>query len=200
MATTIQDGTGTKLKLKVTSANRALVQAVTITEEDNAITTGEGYQIASGPVTFTAATETGILYIKNNDERDFVLDRAVLVLGSAIGAAADQDWTFTVLRNPTEGTTITNELAAGVSNSNHGSANVPSTTNYKGLEGYTLTNGSGAGQPIKQTIDRIILPLGRRLPKGTSIGFRITPPAGVTSTKALVVTHWWYDESDTQNN
>tara|TARA_B110000503_G_C7093642_1_gene390533 strand:+ start:832 stop:1434 length:603 start_codon:yes stop_codon:yes gene_type:complete len=200
MATTIQDGTGTKLKLKVTNKNRALVQSVTITEEDNAITTGQGYQIASGPVTFTAATETGILYIKNNDERDFVLDRAVLVLGSAIGAAADQDWTFTVLRNPTEGTTITNELAAGVSNSNHGSANVPSTTNYKGLEGYTLTNGSGAGQPIKQTIDRIILPLGRRLPKGSSIGFRITPPTGVTLTKALVVTHWWYDESDTQNN
>ena len=37
MGTTIQDGTGTKLKLKVTNANRALVQAVTITEEDDAI-------------------------------------------------------------------------------------------------------------------------------------------------------------------
>ena len=44
----IQDGTGTKLKLKVTNANRALVQSVIITEEDDAITRGEGYQIASG--------------------------------------------------------------------------------------------------------------------------------------------------------
>ena len=40
MATTIQDGTGTKAKLKVTNANRALVQAVTISEEDDAITRG----------------------------------------------------------------------------------------------------------------------------------------------------------------
>ena len=195
MATTIQDGTGTKVKLKVTSANRALVQAVTITEEDDAITRGEGFQIASGPVSFTAATTTGILYIKNNDDRDFVLDRAVLILGSAIGAASDQDWTFTVLRNPTLGTTITNELNAGISNSNHGSANTPSVDAYRGLEGDTITDGTGAAQPIKQSIDRIILPLGRRLPKGTTIGFNITPPTGVTSTKALVVTHFWYDDT-----
>jgi hypothetical protein len=195
MATTIQDGTGTKLKLKVTNANRALVQSVIITEEDDAITRGEGYQIASGTQSFTGATETGILYIKNNDDRDFVLDRAVLILGSAVGAGSTDDWTFTVLRNPTAGTTITNESNAGISNSNHGSANIPNVDAYKGSEGDTITDGSGAAQPIKQSIDRIILPLGRRLPKGTTIGFRITPPTGTTSTKALVVTHWWYDDT-----
>ena len=197
MSTTIQDGTGTKTKLRITGENRALVQAVTITEEDNAIKKGEGYQIASGTVSFTGATTTGVLYIKNNDDRDFVLDRCVLILGSAVGASSDQDWTFTVLRNPTAGTTITNQLKAGVSNSNHGSNNTPNAISYRGVEGDTITDGSGAAQPIKQSIDRIILPLGRRLPKGTSIGFRITPPTGVTSTKALVVTHWWYDD-DTQ--
>jgi len=197
MSTTIQDGTGTKTKLRITGENRALVQAVTITEEDNAIKKGEGYQIASGTVSFTGATTTGVLYIKNDDDRDFVLDRAVLILGSAVGASSDQDWTFTVLRNPTAGTTITNQLKAGVSNSNHGSNNTPNAISYRGVEGDTITDGSGAAQPIKQSIDRIILPLGRRLPKGTSIGFRITPPTGVTSTKALVVTHWWYDD-DTQ--
>lgn len=197
MSTTIQDGTGTKTKLRITGANRALVQAVTITEEDDAIVRGEGYQIASGTVSFTGATTTGVLYIKNNDDRDFVLDRAVLILGSAVGASSDQDWTFTVLRNPSAGTTITNQLNAGVSNSNHGSNNTPNAISYRGVEGDTITDGGGAAQPIKQSIDRIILPLGRRLPKGTSIGFRITPPTGVTSTKALVVTHWWYDD-DTQ--
>ena len=197
MSTTIQDGTGTKTKLRITGENRALVQAVTITEEDDAIIRGEGYQIASGTVSFTGATTTGVLYIKNNDDRDFVLDRCVLILGSAVGASSDQDWTFTVLRNPSAGTTITNQLNAGVSNSNHGSNNTPNAISYRGVEGDTITDGGGAAQPIKQSIDRIILPLGRRLPKGTSIGFRITPPTGVTSTKALVVTHWWYDD-DTQ--
>ena len=195
MATTIQDGTGTKTKLKITNNSRALVQSVTISEEDDAIIRGEGYQIASGLVTFTASTATGMLYVKNNDDRDFIMDRAVLILGSAIGAAADEDWSFAVLRNPTQGTTITNELVAGVSNSNHGSNNLPRASSYRGVEGSTITDGSGVTQPIKQTIDRLTFPLARRLPKGTSIGFRITPPAGTTSTNVVVVTHWWYDDT-----
>lgn len=197
MSTNIQDGTGTKRKLRVTGENRALVQAVIITEEDNAIVRGDGYQIASTPVSFTGANKTAVLYTKNDDARDFVLDRAVLILGSAVSASADQDWTFQVLRNPTSGSIIDNAVSAGISNSNHGSANTPNGLNYKGVEGDTFVDGGGAPQKIKQSIDRIILPLGRRLPKGTSIGFNLTPPVGTQSAQALVVTHWWYD-NDTQ--
>ena len=197
MATIIQDGTGTGDRLRITPFNRLLAQSVTITEEDDAISRGEGYQIASGPVSFTSSTASSILYTKNDDDRDFVIDRCVLILGSAVGAGTTDDWTFQVLRNPTAGTLIDNAVAAGISNSNHGSANIPTGLNYKGVQGDTLTDGTGAAQPIKQSIDRIILPLGRRLPKGTSIGFKLTPPAGSTSATALVVTHWWYDE-DTQ--
>jgi len=78
MATIIQDGTGTGDRLRVTPFNRMLVQSVVITEEDDAISRGDGYQIASGPVTFTGANQTAVLYTKNDDDRDFVLDRAVL--------------------------------------------------------------------------------------------------------------------------
>jgi hypothetical protein len=198
MATIIQDGTGTGDRLRVTPFNRMLVQSVVITEEDDAISRGDGYQIASGPVTFTGANQTAVLYTKNDDDRDFVLDRAVLILGSAVGATATADWTVQVLRNPTGGTIIDNAVAAGISNSNHGSANIPTGINYKGVESDTFTDGTGAPQPIKQSIDRIILPLGRRLPKGTSIGFRVTPPAGTTSATVLIVTHWWYDEDSIQ--
>lgn len=198
MATIIQDGTGTGDRLRVTPFNRMLVQSVVITEEDDAISRGDGYQIASGPVTFTGANQTAVLYTKNDDDRDFVLDRAVLILGSAVSASADQDWTVQVLRNPTGGTIIDNAAAAGISNSNHGSANIPTGLNYKGVESDTFTDGTGAPQPIKQSIDRIILPLGRRLPKGTSIGFRVTPPTGTTSATVLIVTHWWYDEDSIQ--
>ncbi len=198
MATIIQDGTGTGDRLRITPFNRMLAQSVVITEEDDAISRGDGYQIASGPVTFTGANQTAVLYTKNDDDRDFVLDRAVLILGSAVGATATADWTVQVLRNPTGGTIIDNAVAAGISNSNHGSANIPTGLNYKGVESDTFTDGTGAPQPIKQSIDRIILPLGRRLPKGTSIGFRVTPPAGTTSATVLIVTHWWYDEDSIQ--
>ena len=193
MSTIIQDGTGTKSRLRVTGQNRLLSQAVIISEEDNAIVVVDGYQIASTPVSFTGANEAAVLYTKNTDDRDFVLDRAVLILGTAVSASSDQDWTFRVLRNPTSGTIIDNALSAGISNSNHGSANIPNGDNFKGVEGDTLVDGTGAPQKIKQSIDRIILPLGRRLPKGTSIGFKLTPPNGTVAATALVVTHWWYD-------
>lgn len=194
MATIIQDGTGTGDRLRITPFNRMLAQSVVITEEDDAISRGDGYQIASGLLTFTAPSASAVLYTKNEDDRDFVLDRAVLILGSAVGAGTTDDWTFQVLRNPTSGSIIDNAVAAGISNSNHGSANIPTGLNYKGVQEDTFVDGSGAPQPIKQSIDRIILPLGRRLPKGTSIGFKLTPPDRTTSATAIVVTHWWYDE------
>jgi hypothetical protein len=194
MATIIQDGTGTGDRLRVTPFNRMLAQSVVITEEDDAISRGDGYQIASGLLTFTAPSASAVLYTKNEDDRDFVLDRAVLILGSAVGAGTTDDWTFQVLRNPTSGSIIDNAVAAGISNSNHGSANIPTGLNYKGVQEDTFVDGAGAPQPIKQSIDRIILPLGRRLPKGTSIGFKLTPPDRTTSATAIVVTHWWYDE------
>ena len=194
MATIIQDGTGTGDRLRITPFNRMLAQSVVITEEDDAISRGDGYQIASGLLTFTAPSASAVLYTKNEDDRDFVLDRAVLILGSAVGAGTTDDWTFQVLRNPTSGSIIDNAVAAGISNSNHGSANIPTGLNYKGVQEDTFVDGAGAPQPIKQSIDRIILPLGRRLPKGTSIGFKLTPPDRTTSATAIVVTHWWYDE------
>ena len=197
MATIIQDGTGTGDRLRVTPFNRILAQSVIITEEDDAISRGEGYQISTGLVTFTAPSSSAVLYTKNNDDRDFVLDRAVLILGTATGASAGADWTFQVLRNPTTGSIVTNAVDAGISNSNHGSANIPDGDNFKGVQSDTFLDGTGLPQPIKQSIDRIILPLGRRLPKGTSIGFKLTPPTGTTSANAAVVAHWWYDE-DTQ--
>lgn len=192
MSTQIQDGTGSKRKLKVTSANRALVQSVVISEEDEAIIRGEGYQIVSGTQSFTGSTETGVLYIKNNDDRDFVLDRAVLILGSTNGTG---DWTFQTLRNPTAGTIVDNALAAGISNSNHGSAKQPRALSYRGVEGDTMTDGTGAPLPIQQTQNRTVFPLGRRLPTNTSIGWKLTPPSGNTSTKAVLVTHFYYDLS-----
>ena len=94
MATIIQDGTGTGDRLRVTPFNRILAQSVNITEEDDAISRGDGYQIASGVITFTAPSASAVLYTKNDDDRDFVLDRAVLILGSAVGATSTDDWTF----------------------------------------------------------------------------------------------------------
>ena len=193
----LKDGTGGGYLAKVTANNRLASEAIVITGEDDAIRVGEGWQIASGPVSFTAGTQSAILYIKNTDIRNFVLDRAVLVLGYAAGAGATENWTFQVVRNPGEnGTIVTNALAAAISNSNHGSSKQPAGLFYKGVQGDTVDTGgvgTGAPLPIQQEQGRTIYPLGRQLPTGTSIAFRLTPPASTTSATAVLVTHWYYD-------
>ncbi len=193
MATTIQDGTGSKVKLKINSENRAEVQAIILDQEDDAIAKGEGYQIATGSVTFTGSAASAILYVRNEDDTDFILDRAVLVLGSSSGATSTEDWTFQVLRNPlAAGTLVSNAVNAGISNSNHGSANIPLAFCYRGVEGDTIIGGTGAPLPIQQQSNRTVFPLGRRLPKGSSIAFRLTPPASNVNVKAVLVTHFYY--------
>lgn len=191
----INDGAGKGFIAQVSANQRLATDSIIITGEDDAIRRGEGWQISSGPVAFTAATATAILYVKNNGPLDLVLDRAVLVLGSATGAAAGSDWTFQTLRNPTAGTIIDNALAAGVSNSNHGSSITPQADTYKGVQGDTLTDGTGAPLPIIQNLPRSTFPLGRRLPTGSSIGWKLTPPTGTTSATGVIVTHFYYDTS-----
>ena len=192
----IQDGTGKGFLAKVTENNRIAVESVSITAEDDSIRIGEGWQISSGPVAFAADTQSAILYIQNEGPRNFVLDRAVLILGSSDGTG---DWTFQVLRNPSQnGTLITNAVAAGVSNSNHGSGLVPDAILYRGVEGDTVdltALATGAPLPIQQQSNRTVYPLGRQLPTGSSIAFRLTPPPGNTAATAVLVTHWYYDLS-----
>ena len=193
----IQDGTGSGYLAKVTENNRIAVESVAITAEDDSIRIGEGWQVGSGPVSFTGAAQSAIMYIKNEGPRNFVLDRAVLILGTSTGGTGD--WTFQVLRNPEQtGTIVSNAVRAGVSNSNHGSGLVPDALLYRGVEGDTVDLAglaTGAPLPIQQQVNRTVFPLGRQLPTGSSIAFRLTPPSGNTSAIGVLVTHWYYDLS-----
>ena len=191
----ILDGKGRGFRAAVTPDQRLRTESVTIDPEDDAIRVGEGWQIATGPITFTDASASGILYLKNLASLDLVLDRAVLILGTSTGGTGD--WTFQPLRNPDEtGTLITNAVDAGISNSNHGSQKLPDAEYYKGVPGDTLTGGTGAPLPIQQQSNRTVYPFGRRLPLGSSIGFKLTPPTGNTNAVAVLVTHVYYDQTD----
>lgn len=192
----ILDGRGRGFRAAVTPNQRLRAEAVVINPEDDAIRVGEGWQIGSTPVSFTSDTTTGILYIKNNGALDLVLDRAVLALGSADGTG---DWTFQAVRNPDDGVTNdlqTNAVTAGISNSNHGSAKTPDAEYFKGVQGDSFAGGTGAPLPIKQSENRVVFPFGRRLPLGSSIGFKLTPPAGTSAATAVLVTHVYYDQTD----
>jgi hypothetical protein len=191
----IQDGTGTGTRLKINKLNRAKTDSVTFDREDDAIEFGAGYQITSGQVTFTTSGQSSaVLYFKNNEDVDCVLDRVVLMIGSG---DTNGDWQHRIVRNPSAGTIIDNQLAAGISNSNHGSANILNGNGadiFKGVEGDTVTNGAGVPLPVQANNNRIVFPVGRRLPKGSSFAVVITPPTiNSGSVIAVSVAHVFLD-------
>ena len=188
----IDDGTGSGYQAKVDSRNRITTTSVVVGGEADAITLGNGYQVSSGQVSYTNANAIPTLYICNGEEEDLVIDRIIVMLGTSNGTG---DWNHQILRNPTAGTIISNAVSAGISNSNHGSTNVLNNgaSIFKGVVGDTLTGGTGVALPIKETSDRLVFPVGRRIPKGQSIGVVITPPAGNTSAISVTVVHLYKD-------
>jgi hypothetical protein len=191
----IEDGKGTGLRAEVNSKNRIVTETVVFDREDDSISDGLGYQIAAR-VVYTAASAgvpVGVMYFKNTEDVDVVLDRVVLMIGSVTGSTTD--WTHRILRNPTGGSVISNAIPAGISNSNHGSANILNggTDIFQGIETDTISGGTGAPLPIQQQSNRILFPIGRRIPKNSSFGIEITPPVGTTAAISVTVCHVFLD-------
>jgi hypothetical protein len=193
METKIQDGRGTGERAKVNSLGQLSVNAVGQTRENFSTEFGNAYQVTCGSITLTNDSASALLYIKNESDNKLVLDRVVLIMGVSDGTG---DAKFQTLRNPTAGTIITNELQAGTSNSNHGSNNTLDGLTYKGVQGDTFTDGAGVPIPIQPQVNRSLLPLNRVIPKGSSIGWNFTPPAGNTNCNVVIVAHVYYLDLD----
>jgi hypothetical protein len=192
----IEDGKGTGNKAQVNGKFRLVTESVTFDREDDAISSGVGYQLTSGPINYTSGgSPTCVFYFKNLEEQDVVLDRVVLMIGSATGAGANDDWSHRIIRNPTGGTIVDNAIPAGISNSNHGAAGILNGGEqiYKGVEGDTVTGGTGVPLPVQKENNRILFPIGRRIPKNSSFAIEITPPAGTTTAVSVTVCHVYVD-------
>ena len=188
----IEDGTGRGFVAKVDSANRLVVSADQINEERTATALGEAWAFGSSLVSFTSSTASGVLYLRNTSERDMVVDRFRLMLGTVTGGTGD--WLFRFVRNPTGGTLISNAVTAGITNLNHASSSEPVGEYYRGVQGDTVTGGSGGSFPFKSSGDgQYVIPNTRLLPKGSSIAIQITPPPGTTAAQMFVVCRAYYD-------
>lgn len=190
----IEDGLGTGKRAQVNAKNRIVTESVTFDREDDAISAGVGYQLTSGQVSYTSGgTPAGVFYMENKEDVDVVLDRVVFMVGTPTGAAGD--WFHRIIRNPTGGTLISNAVPGGISNSNHGSANILNGGDfiYKGLESDTITGGTGVPLPVHTSSNRILFPIGRRIPKNQSFAIEVTPPPGITAALSVTVCHVFVD-------
>lgn len=181
MDVTIKNGAGGDIA-KVDTKGR--LQTFSISEGLNieSANIGENYNINTGAVTLTSANESAVLYMKNNEDKSFVIEDVIVILGASTGGTGDLQ--VELIRNPTTGTIITNAVDVDiVSNRNFGSNRELLKDTYKGAEGNTLTNGETFASTTRSSASTVIHFDGdvMILPKGTSIGVNITPQASNTS-------------------
>jgi len=191
----IEDGKGRGFYSGVDSTGRLQTASATISEEILATVEGEAYAFGTATVSFTSSTNSAILYVKNNDSRPLILDRCRVMLGYATGGTPGT-WFISFRRNPTAGTIISNALTSGLTNINHGSNITPDATYYRGVQGDTLTGGSGGSFPIATTVSQTTFPFGRVLQTGSSFGITLTPPTGTTAADVFIVLRAYYPQAE----
>ena len=182
MSDIIKDGSGNGYGLKVDSQNRAHVQSVTIPETFNATLVGDAYNINTGLITISG--DATLVYIKNNEDRDLIIE--AVALGSFEGISHSNDPYITLVRNPTGGDLIDDGTAVAINgNRNFGSSNTLAIDAYKGKVGGTLTGGNDIAILQATPGGRSFYTINFALQKGATVGVKLT--ANVTSGSAS-----WY--------
>lgn len=169
----IKDGTGSGSGAKVNANNRLYVNAISQTEAESATELGNSYNINSGVVSLTGATNSTVMYLKNNE----LVDLHVRSIEIGIGSGAQSDSAIiAIIRNPTLGTIIDNAVVAPINqNRNFGSSKLLTADAYTGVDGDTLTDGNtivSFFQTVSETFRPVVDLI---LTKGDSIGIKIDP-------------------------
>ena len=182
MSEQIIDGTGSGKRVKVDSQNRLHTHSVTEGLVEHASANGNSYNINTGTMTLTSSTESSLLYLKNNADADVHIASIGYLMGNSTGGIGDIN--ITVLRNPSLGTVVTDAVIVDINqNKNVGSSKNLTADAFKGGEGKTITNGeplyyslvAGSARGYVIETGTIVIP------KGGSIGIKLTPQTSNTS-------------------
>ena len=182
MTIRIEDGKGSGKTAQVNAQNRLVVQAVIEGEGVNAVESGNAFNLNTGLITFSA--DGTLAYLKNNDEKDYVLK--AIALGSFEGITHSDDPYITLVRNPTGGDLISDAADMDIiSNRNFGSSNTLSANVYKGKSGGTISGGETLAILQATPGGRSFYTIDFLIPRGSSVGVSLT--ANVSSGSAK-----WY--------
>lgn len=177
----ISDGTGDGKYAKVDNTYRLHVDSVQKSEQLNAAILGDSYQIGSGAVVLTSASESAVLFLENNEDKDLILTGVNVTSGAMTGSSANVFLAKVYLG----GTTLSASTATAALNNNFGSSKTLSATVLVGQEAATVTNGTASGAFYIPNDTFFNADIAWVLPKGTSVALSITPGASNTS---MVVT------------
>lgn len=183
--TVIFGGNNPRNAAHVDESGRLSAFAVSLSEQQKASELGENFNINTGELTLTNATETPLFYIKNDGEdRDLKISR----LFSTFLTSTDGSGKIilNIYSNITGGTILT-ATDLEIFNFNFGSGKVLDVTTKLGATGITFSGGqkpiislfpSDGVRQLTQ-FDHIVLP------RGSSMLVTCVPPAGNTSLVVL---------------
>ena len=183
MSNIIQDGTGASYGAKVDSNNRLYTQSITEAMSSHAGELGRKFNINTGDITLTSSAETTVLYVKNNETYDYIVENLIYNLGNTTGGSGDIK--LDLIRNPTAGAIVSNANAVDInSNQNFGSTITFSSLAYKGATGEAVFSDGTVSVSTRSasSTGRIFISLGAIvIPRGVALGINYTPPTGNTS-------------------
>ena len=187
----IVDGEGTGAEAGVDSNHRMKTLSTEIPVALDATSDSRGFGLNSGIIGLTSSTASGILYYKHLEDRPFIVQAALVGIGSA-GTVTDAS-TITIIKNPTTGTLISGASAVDI-NQNldfSSSSTLSSSLAYKGAEGSTVTDGDDIAILFHPAGSRLTTQVWAKLAKGNSIAIKIdtNTSAGTTNVYAGIVGH-----------
>lgn len=178
----IVDGTGKGNMARVDKSNRLLTEAVIESEQLEAAVKGNAYQVGSGAVVLTSASESAVLHLKNNEERDLIVS-AVNFTSTSQAGASDSVYLIKLYLGSSGLSAGTNSAAL---NSNFGSSKSLDADVVVGGEGQTVTDGTLSGVFYFQEAQFVNTDLAWVIPKGASFAVSATPASGNTSAVVAV--------------
>jgi hypothetical protein len=171
----IENGAGDSKKLKINGRNEATVFAVIESEEQAANEIGDAYNINSGEITLTTSTSSGLLYFKNDEDTDIIIES--IAFGCKETTCTDTNLPIYVIRNPTAGTLISDAEAVSINaNRNFGSSKTLKSTSsaYKAAaQSETITGGDDILLIYAGKDNRLFAPINLELPRGSSVAVRV---------------------------
>lgn len=170
----------------VSKEGELLTKSSTISQQTTEAIRGHCFNIFTGTLTLTNATETPVIYLKNDTEEDsLIISRVFFTFGTSTGGAGEAYGS--IYRNITGGT-IQSDTNLALHNLNFGSGHEIGVVCKVGTTGTTFTGGEKSldfllpTNPAREliSIDSIVLP------RGSSATVTFKPPVGNTSMKIQV--------------
>lgn len=187
----LENGAGNGNKLKINGRNEAHVFSISESEAQAATEEGDAYNINTGDITLTTSTSSALLYFKNDEEQDVIVE--AIALGFKNTTCTDTNLGVYVVRNPSTGTIIDDASAVGMNqNRNFGSSKTLKSTTlaYKAsAQSKTFTNGDDIILINANKDNRTYAGINIEVPRGSSIGIRVDSASLATTAYAALIIH-----------